>query len=303
MKSKILKQALADFKADERTTVTAAGTLTKLVNDYCRNGGFKAYLEEHRLEAGKYLPGSQAGRPTRWRASAAGRCPQQQAYEVLLKEVGGVPEAILAQEYAWLQIEPPMKATQRRALDNGTFTHVRYHMMFDALQERGLVETVMAEEMWFDMGFNLSGTIDRIVRFDFDSGSVQILLDFKTIRSKYFAELLHVTDEHDKQISAYFLLGFPCDWGMVLYEDKDTQAITIHDVPKSDIQMQRLKDQYKLMNEWVQQMQAGTKLSQRVKVPIITDWCSRCPFKKMCDVEHPEKSVDLLEGLPGDDVF
>ena len=254
---------------------------------------------------GTWSPGR---RPVRWRASSAGKCPQQQAYYALFEEVadGGVrdPEADWVLDFDFKVVEAPMAPTGRRALYNGTFMHLRYHLMFDDLHERELVETVMAERLHINYSLDVSGTVDRIVRFSWDDKPLTILLDFKSIRSDFYADLGGVAmADHAKQLSTYFALDFPCDWGMLLYENKDSHAIKIIDVPKNEIMLQWLKDQWKLMTRWVEQMHQGVKHGERVKVPIIETECSRCPFERMCRVEHPEREAAIKEGLPGKDVF
>lgn len=306
MSKSALSKALADFKADERSTVTAAGVLTKIVNDYCREGIFSEYMEQHRMEAGLYLPESQH-RDTRWRASSAGNCPQQQAYETLFRlvvERSDPTEAgIEMAEFAKSIVVPPMNPNHRRALYNGTFNHVRYHMMFDHLHVLERVRTIAAEAFRTDQALSLSGTIDRLVAFTWEGKELQIIIDFKTLKSSLFKELIYAAPSHAKQLTDYYLLKFPCEWGMVLYENKDTHEISIQDVPWSDVAIQALRDQYRMMNQWVDQMLQGVPLGERVKLPIITDWCSRCPYNKMCNVEHPEREAAILEGLPGDGVF
>jgi hypothetical protein len=302
-----LGKALSDFKADERSSVTAAGTLTKIVNDYCREGSFSEYVEKHRMDAGNYLPESQK-RTTRWRASSAGKCPQQQSYETLFNIVAGSPSEVERAIPQWAEfvkpiIVPPMQPNLRRALYNGTFNHVRYHMMFDHLHELGRVRTISAEEMHINEELSVSGTIDRLVEFDFDGQVVRPIVDFKTMNDNYFKELVRALPAHERQVTSYFLLEFECDWGMLLYENKNSQAISIQDVPWSDIAIQTLKDEYKLMNTWVDQMLQGATHSERVNVPINTAWCKQCPYNTMCLVEHPEREAAIRESLPGDGVF
>jgi hypothetical protein len=301
--SPVLKAALAAFRAEERAAMSATGTLNRIIDDYCRSRDFSEYTAKHTGTIAKYLAGGQQKRATRWRASAAGRCPQQQSYERLLDETAGRDLTTPTPEYDWVATEPPMKPTARRALSNGTYAHARWHMTFDALHERGDVQTLAAEEIRFNMDYSVSGTIDRLVTFDVNNAPFTILLDFKTIHNAAFKDLIGPEITHVKQMATYFFLEFPCDWGMLLYENKNTQAIKLIDVDKSNRQIKSLKDLWRLMGQWVDQMHQGVKLSQRVKLPIIQDWCTTCPYDKMCRVEHPNRDSQLLEGLPSDDTF
>jgi hypothetical protein len=263
-----VKQIKDDGKA-KRSPGTA---LKKIIDDYCASGEFDQYLWEHRADMARYVEDHQSKRPGIFRGSAAGKCLQQQVYGIV-----GEPG-----------IEPHRPARQLRALQNGTFVHIRYHMLFDALHEKGLVRTVAAEERRCSPEIELAGTIDRLINFEFDGNFICAVIDMKSIKSKYFMDLVEPQEDHTLQAHAYDFLDWNADFWMMLYEDKDTHDLKIYEAPYSDIVKQRLRNNYASMSQWITQYEAGVPFNERIKLPLNVKWCQYCPYQLPCLEEHPD---------------
>lgn len=284
-----LAQVVAAIKEEAKAATSPSATLLKIINDFCletvwderRNRfttKFDHYLSNHASDLAKYIDTDNTVRKGRWRASAAGKCLQQQAFEVVQREN---PNLFIKPK------EPPRPARQMRALFNGTFGHIRWHILFDALHEEGKVRTISSEERRFTdkIPGGLSGTQDILVEFEFENEMLRALIDFKTIRSRYFKALVGPQEDHMMQHEGYDELGYDADFWMMLYEDKDTHELKIYDTGYSDIAKRKLRKNYELANIWVDQYAAGT--TPRVELPLIVTWCRYCPWQQLCLVEHP----------------
>lgn len=266
-----LKDLVAGIKAETKAETSASATLKKIIDDYLLTDAFRDYLATHREDAPKYLP-EQGDPPGRFRASSAGKCLQQQCFKAVAK-LGVRVEAE--------KIVRPAK--NARALLNGTFSHIRWHMIFDALHERKLVETLAFEVRSYNEQLQMTGAFDRLVRFPYGPRIITMLIDFKTIKSYGFANLTGAQPDHAAQQHAYELLnGYGADKWTMLYEDKDTQEIKIIEANYDPFVFDGLRKKYALGNAWVDAVVATKTIMGHSKLPLQTDWCNWCDYQKTC---------------------
>ena len=282
-----LAAIVGSIKADDKAKKSPSTYLRKVIDDYCleevfdprRNRMttlFDFYLSTHADDLKKYIDTAEGERKGRFRGSAAGKCPQQQAYDIVYREAPTMltPGVITR------------PARQIRALYNGTFGHVRWHMMFDALHERGLVRTIFAEEHRLNVELDMSGTLDRMIEFEFENETLHAVLDFKTMKARYFELLTGPNEDHMLQHHSYDKLDFKADFWMMLYENKDTHDLKIYDTPYSEVAQRKLVSIYEKMTNWIEQFKRGDV--QRIELPLVVDWCRYCPWQKPCAQEHPD---------------
>lgn len=267
-----LKDLVAGIKAETKAEASASATLKKIIDDYLLTDAFRDYLATHREDAPKYLP-EQGDPPGRFRASSAGKCLQQQCFKAVAKLGVGVEAEKI--------VRPAKNA---RALLNGTFSHVRWHMIFDALHERKLVETLAFEVRSYSEQLQLTGAFDRLVRFPYGPRIITMLIDFKTIKSYGFANLTGAQPDHAAQQHAYELLNaYGADKWTMLMEDKDTQDIKIFEADYDPALFDALRKQYAIGNKWVDEaVEKKTVLNLDTVLPLKTDWCSWCDYQAIC---------------------
>lgn len=148
-----LQAFVSDIKANDKAKISPAKALEKIIDDYCMTKAFDTYIQNHADDVARYLKPDHSTRPGVWRASAAGKCMQEQAFNKVAWWAGRF-EVSPARE---------RKPENMRALSNGTFGHVRWHLLFDALHELALVRTLHAEELRYYAPAMLSGTVDRVI--------------------------------------------------------------------------------------------------------------------------------------------
>lgn len=277
-----LAALVKEIKSDHKATKSASATLQQLIDDYLLSGEFDKYLHHHRHDLAKYIADPYETSEMLFRASQAGVCPQKQAYSALNK-------LMQREGAADTGPEEDRPVTQVQALYNGTFTHLRWHLLFDALAEKGMIEVLASEELKISVVYNLSGHIDKQIRFEFGGANITSIIDFKSIKSFYFQQLVKAKDDHKAQQYAYRLLGFNADRWLMLYECKDTHIRKLYDLEYDEVELQRLKQMYASMNAWVDEAIRGIPLAQRVHLDLIQDWCKSCGFNELCLTEHPDR--------------
>lgn len=272
--SAFVKQIKDESKAEK----SPSATLKKIIDDYCLSGEFDAYLDANKHNVARYISDNGKPRASRHRASQVGKCAQQNAFKL----AGAMPSAMRASR----------PATQARALQNGTFTHLRYAMLFDALHEQGIVRTRFAEHLWTNEKLSLSGTVDRVVEFSYQGALYVGVVDFKSIKSFYFEQLIKPQDDHVWQQHAYDLLAiYKADGWMMLYENKDTHEIKIYDSPYDEVLRHKIVRQLKDIEMYATQYIAEVPLNQRIDLPLNVDWCRYCVFEKECEQQHPDLAL------------
>lgn len=266
--------ALAAFvktiKDTDKAERSISNTLAKIIDDYCLSDKFDAwYRKKGRRAARRYLPDpAPAPRPGRFRASAAGKCLQAQCF------------AVLQNEGFTIDTDPVnRRAPTFRALHNGTIGHLRWHLFFDALHDARLVKTICAEELRQVESWSLAGSCDRVIEFEFGGRKIRAVIDFKTIKSRAFGELVAPKPEHAAQQHAYGRMHDSDAW-IMLYENKDTHELKIYDRPYLQDTFAQLERDYALAAEWLRVAESG--LAPLPTLPLITDWCATCEYRTAC---------------------
>lgn len=267
-KSDALSRFIKDLKSTTKAERSISETLKKIIDDYCVSGKFDAYIETHAADAAKYL--ATEGKQKRkgyFRASGAGSCLQQQCFKAVNE-----PETDV--------ITRP--ANQIRALYNGTFVHVRYHMLFDALHELGLVKTIAYESLQYNEEHEVTGTIDRVIEVKFDGEWVRLVADFKSIKRHKYDALIAPDPIHADQQHVYDLLKWGAKRWVMIYEDKDTHELKIYDREYDDETLAKLSEQYASGQQWVNTYKNAQKGEELPKLPLDTMWCNFCVWQKRC---------------------
>lgn len=273
-----LAKFVRTIKADSKADRSPAEYLKKIIDDYDRSGEFDKYITTHADYVSKYLTPEKRGRGW-WRSSAAGKCLQEQAFNF-------IEDRNRFERSEPITRRPP---EQHRALNNGTFVHIRWHLFFDALHEKGLVRTLWAEELRYDDERILSGTVDRVIEFEFDSETIRAIIDFKSMKANYFDPLLEPQLDHAMQQHAYKFFKYGVGWWIMLYENKNTHVLKIFARQYDDVMIEKLNEQYRKLNNWVSLIDAGAINDQLPPLPLITDWCRYCEWNKACLSLHPKR--------------
>jgi hypothetical protein len=269
-----LSEFLSELKSETKAEKSASATLKKIIDDYCLSGEFDAYLVAHADDLAKYIGDNARARPQRHRASQIGKCAQQQAFKL-----AGIPKT---------PIRASRPATQMRALYNGTFVHIRYHMIFDALHAKGSVRTLYAEHLAVNEELSLSGTVDRVIEFEYLGKTIRVVVDYKSIKAFYFDHLIKPQPDHAKQQHAYELLRcFDAHLWMMLYENKDTHELKIYDMPYDELQLHKLIRTMKDVETYAQQAKEKVPMEERIDLPLTVAWCRYCEYEPSCELQHP----------------
>jgi hypothetical protein len=274
------------LKAEHKAEASPSNTLQKLIDDYCKTEAFDDYLAAHGNDLTHYVDDRSRDR-LRFRASAAGKCQQYQAFALLSREA--IPFGTPLKK----TVERP--ARQYRALYNGTFMHLRYHLMFDALHAAGVVETYAKEQYLANVKDNSDGTIDRLIGFPYLGKEFIAILDFKSLKHEYFDKLFQPQVDHRLQHHAYkelhyevFIKPKNIDSWMMLYEDKNDHSLKIYDQPYDEIVTHRIRKMRLQIPEWIEQVKDGVPVDDRLKLPLTVTWCRYCEFQDACLIEHPD---------------
>jgi hypothetical protein len=292
LKKSPLAAFVGKIKEEHKALDSPSATLAKLIDDYCKTPHFDTYLAAHRHDLVQYVDDKRQIRK-RFRASAAGKCQQQQAFSVLALE--GLPPGT---KFIKSVVDRP--ARQYRALHNGTFSHLRWHLVFDALHEQCIVTTYRKEAYRVNHELDLDGTCDRIIGFPFDGREIVAIIDFKTIKSRYFERLIRPQDDHRMQHHAYRELhyeqdiGRPIDCWLMLYEDKNDHTLKIYDQPYDELTIKKLRRMYRDIPAWLEEMRR-IDLPKTTKLPLIVTWCKVCEYQDACLLEHPDLKEQQLK--------
>jgi hypothetical protein len=260
-----------EFKRQDRAQEDVSAYLSKTIDDYMADPDrLDDYVADHLDKVKLYFTKPDGITRQPYRASAAGKCLQQQAFKAR-----DWPETNVVNR----------KSAQQRALSAGTFIGVRWHMVFDALHDLGLVETIAAEVRFANPALQLSGSPDRIIRVPILDRE-PIILDFKTIKARYWEQLLGPQQAYIDQVHAYKLLmtGLseytqPTRY-CILYENKNTHELKIYDRPFESATLEHLRENYTALENWD---------GKDDSLSLNTDWCMFCPWQKACKEIHGRK--------------
>ena len=127
------------IKARDKAKRTPATMLQSYIEQYVQSGKFDKFIESHPELIAHYLnPKGNENRPGIWRASAAGKCLQAQCFGIVAKRLSALMDHEATdpayEDLPVEVVESPVKRKpmQNMALYNGTFAHIRWHMLFDA---------------------------------------------------------------------------------------------------------------------------------------------------------------------------
>ena len=283
-----VKQLKDETKAEK----SPSAMLKKMIDDYCLSGNFDAYLNKHKSKIESYIADQGLPRTSRHRASQVGKCAQASAFALANKQYRTAhPTENLGTEipvpYSTMRSIRP--ARQFRALYNGTFFHLRTHIMFDALHDNGTVRTLYAEHLAYNEEFSLSGTVDRVIEFDYLGETYRGVVDYKSIKSHDFDALIKPQTDHIWQQHAYDLLGLYKAHGYVmLYENKDTHDLKIFDRPYDEILRYKIIRELKQIEEYALQVVNGVPFENRIDLSLVVTWCRYCPYEMACKLQHPD---------------
>jgi len=275
-----LAKFTASIKAVDKAKRNPAESLVAIIDAYTESGQFDTYITEHAADVVKYLK-PETKRAGRWRASAAGKCLQEQAFNVVDREKPG--------RFKRGPAITPRRVETLRALANGTFTHIRWHMLFDALRANGEVETLFAEDLRYYEDGKLSGTVDRVIEFRFDGEIIRAVIDFKSMKTTYFDPLLEPADDHEMQQMAYSLFKYDASWWMMLYECKNTHKLKVYARKYDELKIGKVYDNLRKLNNWVDLVVVGAINDQLPRLPLITTWCRYCQWNAPCKALNPER--------------
>lgn len=235
---------------------TIAQYLKSALDVYAESGAFEVYLKAHADEAADFLrPHNDVASP--FRASSGGSCLQAQCFSASGEPVTN-PE--------------DRPAAQHRALHNGTFMHARYHLYFRALQERGELRILGAEEFSFDPLLKLSGHIDCHIELPDGRRAV---VDFKSINKWNSGKLdKGPKPEHEEQQYRYHILGWQADEWVMVYEHKDSNVVTVFGAPYDPIVVARIRAEHELALAWLEDPSR--------RLPLMRQWCGYCKWRDRC---------------------
>ena len=294
-----IKQLKSETKAEK----SPSATLKKIIDDYCTSGNFDSFLHKNKSNIEGYIADQGRPRSTRHRASQVGKCAQASAFALankLYREAQPIEALGTLQPTQHSAVRSIRPARQYRALYNGTFFHLRMHIMFDALHEQGIVRTLYAENLAYNEELSLSGTVDRVVEFDYLGKVYRGVIDYKSIKSRDFDHLIKPQTDHVWQQHAYDLLGLYEAHGFImLYENKDTHDLKVFDRPYDEILRYKIIRELKQIDEYAVQVINGVPIENRINLPLIVTWCRYCSFEMACKAQHPD--LEEQQARIGDD--
>jgi len=206
-----------------------------------------------------YADKAQQKRRDHFYVSDAGKCPRQTYFKF--------------KDYP--REEPDGRAM--RIFDYGDYTHLR---LSSVLTSMGIVRAL---EVDIPPQSDVSGRADAIIGID----NEPYVVDFKTISHFSFSKLDQPKSDHEKQIQLY-LHYFDIDQGILLYEDKNNQAIKEFVVDYDEDLVRKVLDKFERLKDFI----------EREEIPPIPenieDWrCKYCDFQNACQkVESSKLSQD-----------
>ena len=280
-----LARFTASIKATDKAKRNPAEALLHIIDEYTLSQQFDEYMTRHAADLVRYLKPERT-RPGRWRASAAGKCLQSQAFTTAEKlKPGRFKRSLIPQQ---------RNANTYRALANGTFTHIRWHFVFDALHEAGTVRTIVAEDLRVVENQRVSGTVDRVIEFDYGGEVIRAIIDFKSMKSTYFDPLVEPAPDHVLQVSSYALFSYGAKWYMLLYECKNTHKLKIYARKFDELVVAQVVENLRKLNNWTDLVLEGAIDDQLPRLPLITDWCRFCEWTEDCKKLNPQRDAKAV---------
>ena len=155
------------------------------------------------------------------------------------------------------------------------------------MHEEGIVRTVVFEEMRYNEDLNLSGTVDRVIEFEWEENTIRAVTDYKSIKDRYFKELTIPKWDHAMQQHAYELLKHEADYWIMLYENKDTHELKIYALEYSTKMLTQLAANMVVGERWIDEFFQG---EIKTKLPLVTTWCTWCEWNQVCLQVRPDRA-------------
>ncbi len=168
----------------------------------------------------------------------------------------------------YLGVFNPLKTNSNWSCECGNNKHLEYE------------ETVVTSPP----EYNLRGSVDIILdlrntKFEVEGGLNTFIVDMKSMKNDYFKDLEEAKGEHIIQVHIYMWL-LDLQGAVVLYENKDNQAIKEIFVPKNLELIEQIKKQAYWLNNHVL---PNNQLPQRpTGYTKSCDQCHWCEFSKIC---------------------
>lgn len=145
--------------------------------------------------------------------------------------------------------------------------------------------------MRIDKERKLSGTVDRVIQYEFEGKQITVVLDFKSMKDSYWNPLLQPTAENELQQCAYDILGYKADFFGLLYENKDNHRLKIYIREYNGEKVSEVYDNLRKLNNWTDLVLAGAIDDQLPPLPLITTWCQFCPWTEACKKLNPGRGT------------
>lgn len=140
-------------------------------------------------------------------------------------------------------------------------------------------EILVESEPWFNFHGHCDGIVDvRGTKFETGKASDVYVVDFKSMRDDQFSELIHPKPDHVVQTHIYmWILNLQA--AVVVYEDKDNQALKELFVPRDDKLIETIKKQA----VWMREVLRRRLLPNRPDGFVRSDFpCRLCEFQRLC---------------------
>src|SRR6056297_609162 len=215
----------------------------------------------------------------------ADKAEQRDKDHFYVSDAGKCPRKIYFKFKDYPKEKPDGRAM--RIFDYGDYTHLRLSSVLTSMGiVRGLEVDIPPQE---DVG----GRADAIVSVD----NELYVVDFKTISHFSFSKLNEPKSDHVKQVELY-MHYFDIDKGVLLYEDKNNQAIKEFVLKYDEDIVQEVLDKFERLKDYIEKEEVP---------PIpedIEDWrCKYCDFQNACKKVENSKMDTSSEEQGGQDNF
>lgn len=181
-----------------------------------------------------------------WSASSTGSCHRKQQFVF-----HGVAKT-------------PYASSTRGIFVNGDYVHLKHQV---AGLRMGYLKDVEIPVRYPEL--NLTGTIDGITSED-------AIVDFKSINSRGFGDLIAARRDHVQQVHSY-MLATGLQKGMVLYENKDNQEMKEFHFDRDEEIIEKIRSGYEELNA----LEDQGILAEPLPDPSCFE-CRYCPFNRTC---------------------
>jgi CRISPR/Cas system-associated exonuclease Cas4 (RecB family) len=168
---------------------------------------------------------------------------------------------------------PELEPRILRLFDHGNYIH---RLIIKALSEQGVLE---GEEVNIPPQEIISGRADALLKID----NQRYVLDIKSINRNGFQVLKEPKKDHQNQLQLY-LHFFQIKKGILLYVNKDTQALKEFSLPYDSKLSKSLLDDLFILRKEIDQDLIPARLPNWPGNP----QCRYCPYKDICSMIESE---------------